>query len=138
MTIMNKPERLSWMVPYLSVKDVKCSVDFYTKNFGFKLISHINEPSGIMVHAELKYKDISMMCGLDNIDGLCGQPPNSMHTTSPICFYLYTDNVDEFYQNANKAGAKKNMDLTKTPWNDKICGFIDLDGYSWIFATYVG
>lgn len=50
-----RPQGASWVTPYIVVKDVDASINFYEKAFGFHKQTAIPDDSGTTMHAELKF-----------------------------------------------------------------------------------
>jgi len=130
-----KAEGMQWLNPYMVVQDVKRALDFYEKAFGFKTRVTMPDKEGNIMHAEMVYKDNVIMLGPESDD----HKLKSVHSLkgSPVSFYLYVDNVDEFYQKAKEAGAEVNMEPQDQFWGDRICNFKCPEGYSWTFAQNV-
>ncbi|OGT30557.1 MAG: hypothetical protein A3E87_03065 [Gammaproteobacteria bacterium RIFCSPHIGHO2_12_FULL_35_23] len=132
-----KPTPMSWIVPYLTVADVGKAVDFYHQVFGFEILSTAADESGNMFHAELKYKDIVIMCGQAGMCGSKAQTPCQGNYQPPITLYLYCEAVDEFYKKVKQSVAKIIAEPADQFWGDRIFQVTDLDGYAWSFATNV-
>ncbi|MBD3333015.1 VOC family protein, partial [candidate division GN15 bacterium] len=58
-----KPEGMSWVTPMLTVKDMRGSLDFYAKAFGFEKSFEMPDDNGNLMHAEMRYRGQSMMFG---------------------------------------------------------------------------
>ncbi len=57
-----KPEHMNWLTPYLVVRDVAASLQFYQKAFGFDVFSEpITGEDGRFLHGELYYKKQSCL-----------------------------------------------------------------------------
>lgn len=134
-----RPEGFSWVSPYIIVADVDAAIEFYKKAFGFttREILHKDE-NGNTSHAEMFYKDQSMMFGREGGYGGPSKSPKNSGVASPISIYLYTENVDDFYKNATAAGAQSIAPPEDMFWADRMCVLSDLDGYIWSFATHLG
>ncbi len=134
-----RPEGFSWVSPYIIVADVDAAIEFYKKAFGFttREILHKDE-NGNTSHAEMFYKDQSMMFGREGGYGGPSKSPKNSGIASPISIYLYTENVDDFYKNATAAGAQSIAPPEDMFWADRMCVLSDLDGYIWSFATHLG
>ena len=130
-----KPNSMPWVTPYVAVSDVKASVEFYKKVFGFKTTFTLPDDNGKLVHAELTWHDQMIMLG-DQTQYTNGTvTPNDSNTNSPIVLYLYHDDVEAFYKHATTNGAESVLSPEDTFWGDRMCRVKDRDGYVWSFAT---
>jgi len=129
---------MPWLSPYLIVKDVRKTIEFYTNVFRFETMGEpIDAPDGTLGHAELCYKDSVVMIGAEGgWKGTTKTPANS-GIESPINLYIYVDAVDAFAAHVRTQG----VELTEPEdmfWGDRMCKVTDIDGYTWTFATNVG
>lgn len=54
----------------------------------------------------------------------------------PRCeLYLHTDNIEESFKRAKKAGAKEISKIQDRDWDDTVCYLADFDGHIIAFAT---
>lgn len=133
-----KPDHAPWVSPYIMVRDVDKSVDFYKKAFHFDVREVAPGEDGTSMHAEMTYKGQLVMLGKEGGWGGTSKSPKSSGVESPMTLYVYTDNVDEFYKQAldNKAhGLAQPEDMF---WGDRMCKLQDPDDYIWCFATKTG
>lgn len=131
-----KPDDFPWLAPYLMVRDIPESLEFYTKAFGFAQKDEpIPTPDGQPGHAEMRYKDMVLMMGRPMENQTC---PAVTGNPSPIHLYLYCEDVNAFYEHAAAAGALGEMPPTDMFWGDRMCGLKCINGYMWNFATKVG
>lgn len=133
-----RPKGVPWISPYVIVKDVDQAVQFYEKAFGFERLHLVAGDDGTSWHAEVHYKDHLIMFGKSGAYGGKTKAPTDNGVESPINLYLYCEDVDEFYENALKAGAKSLSAPEDTFWHDRMCRLQDPNGYVWCFATYIG
>lgn len=133
-----KPNNISWLSPYITVKDVDISANFYQQAFQFEIKNLAPGEDGTPCHGELNYKDQLIMIGKQGAWNGTTKTPNSSQIESPINLYLYCEDVDKFHQNAVKAGAVSLGEPEDTFWGDRMCRLKDIDGYIWCFATHIG
>src|SRR5262245_29128688 len=79
-TMSNKPENFSWLSPYILVKDVDKAIEFYRKAYDFKVRDKSAGEDGSTWHAELTYKDQTLMLGKAG----CGKSSKEKSTDSPV------------------------------------------------------
>jgi uncharacterized glyoxalase superfamily protein PhnB len=126
---------MGWLNPYMIVKDMKKSLEFYHQAFGFRTRLTLPDKEGNIMHAEMEYKDNVLMVGSEAPD----QQMLAAATLkgSPVSFYLYVDNVDEFYKRAKAAGTEVVTEPKNQFWGDRTCTFKCPEGYQWTFAQNV-
>ena len=130
-----KSEGMQWLNPYMIVKDVKQTVDFYEKAFGFQTRMTMPDKQGQIMHAEMTYRDNVLMMGSESPDQkqLAARTLNG----SPVSFYMYVDDVEDFYTHAKKVGTEVVGELKDQFWGDRTCTFKCPEGYQWTFAQNV-
>ena len=135
-----KPQNFSWITPNLTVSDPDAAIDFYAKAFGIEKLDTIGDDAGKTIHAELKYKDQTLILAkegmFDDGSNTLKTPANS-GVPSPNILYVYTENVDELYKSALEAGATSKMEPRDMYWGDRMCQLLDIDGHTWCFATSI-
>lgn len=125
----------SRLSPCVIVNDVKKSIDFYTKVFGFSVLEK-HENDGEVTGATLKLDNVTFMVFSKSLypDSESGTFEQAKSLGSSL--YVYCPNVDELYQNAVDNGATSLTEPEDAFWGDRYCQLHDLDGYTWCFATY--
>ena len=130
-----KPKDMGWLNPYIIVKDVKSSLEFYEKAFGFTTRMTLPDKEGNIIHAEVQHKDSVIMMSPES-EEMKTKSPISLGG-SPASFYLYVDDVDKFFTRAKEAGAKVHTEPTDQFWGDRMCNLECPEGHRWTFATNV-
>jgi uncharacterized glyoxalase superfamily protein PhnB len=133
-----KPKNTPALMPYLTVRDTKNSIDFYTQAFGFETINIAYDDKNVPMHAEMKKGEALIMFCYEGAYGNSAQAPVTQNITMPLNIYVYCEDVDALYGQAIKVGAKPKMAPSDGFWGDRFCTLLDLDGYEWSFATYLG
>ncbi|RDB36379.1 VOC family protein [Spirobacillus cienkowskii] len=132
-----RPARMPWLAPYLAVKNLDRSVDFYSKAFGFKA-KGMKDNYGQISHMNFFHKNTVLF--MLHPEGSAGNPsrsPSTLNVNASQSFYVFVDNVDKVYEKAISNGARSVMSPEDTYWGDRVCSVVDLDGYSWSFAKYL-
>jgi len=132
-----RPANVPWLIPYLTVQDVDKAADFYVKAFKFEAKELVPGEDGTTWHAELIYQDQMIMLGKENAWGNTTKPPVSNGIESPMGLYLYTQDVDKFYQQALANEAQSVSKPEDMFWGDRMCRLKDLDGFIWSFGTHL-
>ena len=130
-----KSDGMSWLNPMIIVKDVKKSLDFYEKAFGFQTKMSIPDKDGNVMHAEMNYKDNVFMLGPASRKFKTKTPKTFKGT--PVSFYLYVENVEKAFEQAKKAGAKVVTKPVTQFWGDRIATVNCGDGHKWTLAQNV-
>jgi PhnB protein len=129
------PDGYRTVTPYLVVNNAAAAIEFYKKAFGAKEIMRMNTPQGKVGHAELKIGDSMIMLG-DEMPGSGMSSPQSLGG-SPVGIFLYVENVDTAFKQAESAGAKVAMPLANMFWGDRYGKLTDPFGHAWSLATHV-
>ncbi|UCD62899.1 MAG: VOC family protein [Candidatus Zixiibacteriota bacterium] len=130
-----KSEGMAWLNPYMIVRDVRRSLEFYEQAFGFTTRMTMPDKDGSIMHAEMAYRDNVLMIGTESQQ----QQHLSAQTMkgSPVSFYLYVDNVDDFFRKASQAAAEVIAEPKDQFWGDRTCTLKCPEGYQWTFAQNV-
>jgi uncharacterized glyoxalase superfamily protein PhnB len=131
------PEGVTWVSPYITVKDVDTAITFYQKAFNFDKKEAVPGEDGTTWHAEMKYKNQLLMFGKAGAYDKKSQAPQTSKVECPMSLYLYCENVDQFYEDAIAAGAKSIIEPQDMFWGDRMCKLQCPDGYHWAFATHI-
>jgi PhnB protein len=129
------PEGFHTATPSLVVRDAGKAIDFYKKVFGAEERMRMPDPSGRIIHAEIKIGD-SILFLSDEIPNMGGKSPQTLgaHTGG---VYLYVPNVDEIHKRAIEAGAKSAGPVSDMFWGDRVGHFVDPFGHAWSVSTHV-
>jgi PhnB protein len=128
MTTSYKPADYSTVSPYLIVAGASATIDFLKQVFGATEVRRFPDPSGRLMHAEVRIGDTVVMIA----DGAEGWPP------VPSYVHVYVSDVDAIYKRALAAGATSVQEPVKKDDEDKRGGVKDAGGTTWWIATRVG
>ena len=123
----HKPEGHTTVSPYLIVDGASDTIDFMVRVFGGIELRRFPDPSGKVMHAEVRIDDTVVMLG----DGGEGWPPIPSHV------HVYVPDVDETYRRALEAGASSVREPERKEDEDKRGGVKDPGGTTWWIATKV-
>ena len=123
------------LIPYLTVRDVQETLDYYQKTFQFELFDKPMEEDGKLVHAEMKCEESIVMMGREGAFGMTSEAPTTSGVESPVSLYLYVKDVDKFYQHAKEAGAEITLDIQDAFWGDRMFAVNDINGHRFSFAS---
>ena len=107
------PPEASWLSPYLTVTDVTKAVAFYKQAFHFEIKTLVPDETGVDIHAEMYYQDQFIMCGKEGAHGSNLKAPKTTSVLCPITLYLYTENVDEFYERGSQTRSTRGISSSR-------------------------
>lgn len=122
-----KPQGYSTVSPYLIVDGASQTIEFLTRVFGAVELRRIPDPSGRLIHAEVRIDDTVVMIA----DSAEGWPPIASHV------HVYVSDVDDVYRRALEAGAEGVQEPVQKEDEDKRGGIEDAGGTTWWIATRV-
>ena len=132
-----RPAGVPWLTPYLTVRDAQASIDFFEVAFGFMVRDSVHD-DGVMMHVEMTWQDqLIVMFAPEGAFGSTAKTPRNAGAIAPQTFYLYVNDVDEFYARALAAGAKSLSEPQDQFWGDRFAQIEDLDGYRWALARHL-
>lgn len=135
---MTSVKKTPTLIPYLTVRDTRKSIDFYMRAFGFSWINaQETAPDDTIDHVEMSYKDMLIMFARENAFGSLTKAPATLKSLPSMTLYLYCDDVDALYAQAIAAGAISQMEPQDSYWGDRIFKVADLDGFEWMFAKTI-
>ncbi len=138
--------KINKLSPNFEVRDIRESITFYEKNFGFKLIMAVPESKdGIELKLTQGKKYVYAMLQKDDIE-LMFQESNSfkediyfskeLDIGATVSFYMNIEGIDEFYNKLKE----KNLEMTdiKTTWYGMKEFYVkDINGYILGFAEKI-
>lgn len=128
------PEGYHSITPQITCRDAAKAIEFYKNVFGAQELSRMPDPSGKIMHAELKIGDSRFMLN-DEVPGMSVAPtPAAIHSHS---LFVYTEDVDSLFNRAVKAGSRSDMPPSDMFWGDRYGTFTDPFGHKWGVATHV-
>jgi PhnB protein len=129
------PDGYHTVTPYLTVRGAAQALAFYRQAFGAEETFRMDGPDGKIAHAEFRIGGSVIMLGEENVDMGAHSPQSLNGTTAGVM--VYTENVDQLFDRAVKAGAKALMPPTDMFWGDRYGNLIDPFGHKWSLATHV-
>ncbi|MEX3606201.1 MAG: glyoxalase/bleomycin resistance/extradiol dioxygenase family protein [Burkholderia sp.] len=128
---------VSWLTPYLAVRNTQASIGFYGDAFEFETRELIDEDGAIM-HFKMTYHgQLILMLASEGAFGSTARTPRSADSMVPQSFYLYIDDVDAVHQRSLAAGGKSLTAPCDQFWGDRFAQVEDLDGYRWALTRRI-
>lgn len=117
----------------LMVENVQRSVDFYSKTFGFEVITTVPGENEL-VFALIKLDEVSLM--LQSMKSFQEGHPEfkNKQIGGSVLLYIDVTNVNELYQKAKKTGVEIVVEMNKTFYGTNEFAIKDCDGYLISFA----
>jgi PhnB protein len=122
------PKVTQSITAHLVVRGADRAIDFYKRAFGAELTRRTDDPTGKVMHAELKIGNSVIMLA-DEYPGMGNPPPGK--EGSPVVLNLYSDDVDALWKRATDAGVTVTMALADQFWGDRYGQLRDPFGHAW-------
>ena len=128
------PEGYHSLQIYLAVEDASKAIDFYKEAFGAEETIRMPGPDGKVAHAELQIGDSKLMLS-DPFPHSDVRPPSERGGPTASVF-MYVDDVDATFEQAQKAGATVVSELEDMFWGDRFGTVAAPFGHVWAMATH--
>ena len=129
------PEGFHTVTPYLFCRDAARALEFYKRAFGATESFRLADPSGKVMHAEIRLGDSTIMLA-DEFPEMNARSPQTIGG-SPVLIHLYVQDVDGMVSQAVAAGAKVTRPVQDQFYGDRSGGLEDPFGHQWFVATHV-
>src|SRR6202790_3607022 len=128
------PDGYHSVTPYLIVKEAARAIEFYKKAFGATELMRMADPSGKVMHAEIKLGNSPVMLADESPErGI--RSPQSLGG-SPVGIMLYVPDVDTVFNRSVAAGAAVEIPLKDQFYGDRSGTLRDPFGHKWTIATH--
>jgi PhnB protein len=134
MAVKPIPEGYHSLQIYLAVEDAAKAIDFYKEAFGAEEFIRMPGPDGKIAHAELQIGDSKLMLS-DPFPQSNVRPPSERGGPTASVF-MYVEDVDAAFEQAQRAGAEVEMELEDMFWGDRFGTLSDPFGHVWSLATH--
>jgi PhnB protein len=128
------PEGYHSLTPYLAVEDASKAIEFYKEAFGAEEEVRMPGPDGKIAHAQLQIGDSKLMLS-DPFPQSSVRPPSERGGPTASVF-MYVDDVDATFEQAQRAGAEVVSELEDMFWGDRFGTLSDPFGHVWSVATH--
>ena len=128
------PEGYHSVTPYLCIKGASEAIEFYKSAVDATELMRIPSPDGSIGHAEIQIGDSRIMIP-DESPKMDFRSPATIGGT-PVHVYMYVEDVDRIFAQANAAGATAMMPLEDQFWGDRTGTLVDPFGHRWYVSTH--
>jgi PhnB protein len=135
MSVKAIPDGYHSLTPFLTVRNAERAIEFYQQAFGAQVRGIAKDPTGKVMHAEIKIGDSIVMLG-DEFPSFGVVSPESPGGGSSMGLHIYVEDVDNAFDKAVKAGAKVEMPVADQFWGDRYGKLKDPFGHKWSIATH--
>jgi PhnB protein len=120
-------------IPYLIVRNAAAAIEFYKNAFGATEFVRLADPTGKVMHAEMRIGNSQIMLA-DEFPDLGYRSPTILGG-SPVSVLLYVEDVDRLFTSAINAGATSTMPVQNQFDGDRRGTLTDPFGHIWLVAT---
>jgi PhnB protein len=120
-------------IPYLIVDDAATAIEFYKRAFSAVEFVRLADPSGKVMHSEIRIGDSQVMVA-DEFPDMGYRSPSSLGG-SPVSVLLYVEDIDRVFASAIEAGGVSIMAVQDQFDGDRRGTFTDPFGHTWLVAT---
>jgi uncharacterized glyoxalase superfamily protein PhnB len=128
------PDGYHTVTPHLVVRDAAAAIAFYAKAFGAEELFRMPGPGGVVLHAEVRIGDSTVMLGEEAPERGASSPKTI--GGSPVSLLIYLKDVDASFARAAQAGCTVEMPPTDMFWGDRYGKLHDPFGHRWALATH--
>ena len=129
------PDGYATATPYLIVKGASDAIEFYKRAFGATELFRMADPSGGVMHAEIKIGNSVIMLA-DEHPSMGYLGPRARGGSS-VSIMLYVPDVDDVFKRAVAAGAKSQRAVENQFYGDRSGTLEDPFGHVWTISTHV-
>jgi uncharacterized glyoxalase superfamily protein PhnB len=122
-------------IPYLVIKGANDAIAYYQRVFGAELVFRLDEPTGAVLHAEMKVGPNHFML-TEERPHMGSKGPMSVGGSSSMAI-LYVPDPDTVVANAVKAGATVHMPVADQFWGDRSGALTDPFGHGWFISAHL-
>jgi PhnB protein len=128
------PEGYEGVTPYLIVSGAANAMEFYKKAFGAEETERTADPSGKVMHAEMRIGKARFMLA-DEFPEMGIRSPQALGG-SPVGLLVYVEDVDARFKQALGAGATVDRPVKDQFYGDRSGTLVDPFGHKWTLATH--
>ena len=137
-TVAPVPAHLHTVTPRLIVRGGAQAIEFYRAAFAAEeLGERFTDPSGAVIHAEVRIGDSVIMISDETADGTPAQAPTSLNEAVTAVMATYWADVDAAWQRAVAAGAEVIYPLADHFYGERAGRLRDPFGQQWMLSQRI-
>ncbi len=129
------PHGMHTVTPQIICAGAAEAIEFYKRAFDAVEVGRTPGPDGKLLHAMIRIGDSAIML-VDEFPEFGSFGP-SLSKGSPVTIHLYVEDIDNFFEQAVKAGARIILPPRDMFWGDRYGQLEDPFGHHWSVATHV-
>lgn len=130
------PDGYTTLTPFLVCSPASQAIDYYTSLFGATVVSRMDGPDGVVMHAELQFGNGRLQLGDPSEEyALVAPDPASDRTSVSTC--IYVPDVDAVFARAVELGAVVREPPSSFVTGDRFASVLDPYGHRWAILTRV-
>jgi uncharacterized glyoxalase superfamily protein PhnB len=123
--------------PAMRFADAAKAMTWLSDAFGFEEAACYRDDGGVIVHAEMRFKNGLIMFGNErNNDYPVHAPRPGGELTGSVYVAVPREEIDAHYERAKSAGARIVRELCETEYGSREYSAYDFEGHVWSFGTY--
>jgi len=127
--------KIKEMFPYLTVRDAKAAIEYYTQAFGAKEKFRLTEPSGRIGHAEMDFGGWTLMLA-DEFPEYGLKSASTIGATA-VSIHLHVDSADDVIRQAAEAGGTVESKPTDKFYGERGGAVRDPFGHRWLIGHHI-
>jgi uncharacterized glyoxalase superfamily protein PhnB len=120
-------------LPYLIIKGAGDAIAYYQRVFGAELVVRLDDPTGDVLHAEMKVGPTHFML-TEERPQMGSKGPKTLGGTASMAV-IYVPDPDAVVAGAVKAGATVQMPVADQFWGDRSGSITDPFGHAWFISA---
>jgi PhnB protein len=132
------PEHLHAVTPRMIISNAAAAIDWYREAFSAEeLGERFSEPSGRIIHAEIRIGDSVLMISDDTENGAPARSPLSLGGATSVIMATYWEDVDTAWERAVGAGAEVLYPLDDQFYGERSGRLRDPFGHQWMMSKRI-
>lgn len=132
-----RPEGYTTLTPFLVCRPASEAIEFYQHVFAASLVSRMDGPDGLVMHAELDFGDGRLQLSDPMEDYGLVAPTGYLHDEASASTCIYVADVDAVFAAAMAAGGAVREEPSTFVTGDRFASIYDPFGHRWAIMTRV-
>jgi uncharacterized glyoxalase superfamily protein PhnB len=123
--------------PAMRFHDANRALAWLRDAFGFEEAVCYRDESGVVVHAEIRYRGALFFFGQQRESDYPVRPPDdTTPATGSVYVAVAREDINAHYERARAAGARIIREIADTEYGSREYSAYDCEGHPWSFGTY--